>query len=301
MDAPTHLLNPARLVELEGLELKARLIVEGYLTGGHRSPYRGFSVEFAEHREYVPGDDLRYVDWKVFGKTDRIYLKQFDEETNFACTVLFDASESMTYRSDGATVSKLEFGRWIAAAIAYLIVRQRDALGLATFDRTIRDFLRPAGVASQFRDACRLLEAADGKGESSIGETLQVLAERLTRRGVVVVVSDFFDEWDALERGLRHLAYRRHDVLLLQILDPAELDFPFREPTRFRGLEGWQPLESDPRSIRNAYLEEFHQHQGRLRGLARELRFDCTVLRTDQPPTPALTALLATRRQKRGT
>ncbi len=300
MEPAPALLNPARIAELEGLELKARLIVEGYLSGAHRSPYHGFSVEFAEHREYVPGDDLRYVDWKVFGKTDRVYLKQFDEETNFACTVLFDASESMTYQSSAAPVSKLEFARWIAAAMAYLVVHQRDALGLATFDRAIREYLRPASIASRFREACRLLEAADGRGESSIGGTLQQLAERMTRRGVVVVISDFFDEWDPLERGLRHLAFRRHDVLLLQVLDPAELEFPFREPTRFRGLEGWQPLESDPRSVRKAYLQEFEHHQGRLRGLARELSFDSLVLRTDQPPTPALAALLSTRKLRRG-
>lgn len=300
MSSASRLLNPERLGELEGLELKARLIVEGYLAGAHRSPYHGFSVEFAEHREYVPGDDLRYVDWKVFGKTDRIYLKQFDEETNFSCTVLFDASESMTYRSDLAQIDKLEFGRWIAAACAYLVVRQHDAIGLATFDRTIRDFLRPASVASQFRDICRLLEGATGRGESAVGGMLQDLAERLTRRGVVIVVSDFFDDWESLERGLRHLAFRRHDVLLLQILDPAELTFPFAEPTRFLGLEGWSPIESDGRAIRQAYLREFEQHQGRLRGLARELRFDQLVLRTDQPPTPALAALLANRRERRG-
>lgn len=300
MSSTTPLLNPQRLGELEGLELKARLIVEGYLAGAHRSPYHGFSVEFAEHREYVPGDDLRYVDWKVFGKTDRIYLKQFDEETNFSCTVLFDASESMTYRSTSAPVDKLEFGRWIAAAFAYLVVRQHDAIGLATFDRAIRDFLRPASVASQFRDICRLLEGVAARGESAVGQMLQDLAERLTRRGVVVVISDFFDDWSSLERGLRHLAFRRHDVLLLQVLDPAELTFPFAEPTRFRGLESWSPIEADGRSIRQAYLQEFEQHQGRLRGLARELRFDHLVLRTDQPPTPALAGLLANRRERRG-
>lgn len=300
LPATAHWLDPARLAELQGLELKARLIVEGYLSGAHRSPYHGFSVEFAEHREYVPGDDLRYVDWKVFGKTDRIYLKQFDEETNFACAMLFDASESMTYRSAGALASKLEFARWIAAAIAYLVVRQHDAIGLATFDTTVRDFLRPASVASQFREVCRLLESATGSGESAIGGMLQDLAERQVRRGVIVVISDFFDEFSSLERGLRHLAFRRHDVLLLQVLDPAELDFPFQEPTRFRGLEGWGELASDPRAVRTAYLQEFERHLGRLRGLARELRFDYTVLRTDQPPTPALAALLALRRQRRG-
>ena len=300
METRPSLLDPTRLAEVEGLELTARMIVEGYLTGMHRSPYHGFAVEFAEHREYGPGDDLRYVDWKVFGKTDRIYLKQFEEETNFACTVLFDASESMSYRSGDAVTTKLEFARWVAASLAYVVVRQHDAIGLVTFDRELRDFLRPSSVASQFRDICRVLEQVNGIGESAIGAILQQFAERQTRRGVVVVVSDLFDQFESLERGLRHLVFRRHDVLLLQIVDPAELEFPFAEPTCFQGLEAWGPLELDPRSIRAAYLQEFQQHQARLRGLARELKFDFLTLRTDQPPTPALAGLLSLRRQRRG-
>jgi len=300
MQTSTHLLDPARLSEIAGLELKARLIVEGYLSGTHRSPFRGFSVEFAEHREYVPGDDLRYVDWKVYGKSDRIYLKQFDEETNFACTVLFDASESMTYQSSRAAITKLEFARWLAASIAYLVVRQHDAMGLVTFDRALRDYLPPSSTAAQLREACRLLEDLPGEGETPLGTMLPVVAERLSRRGVVVVISDFFDEFSRLERGLRQLSFRRHDVLLLQVIDPAELEFPFDEPTRFEGLENWGEVRSNPKAIRKAYQQEFEQHLARLRGLARDLRFDYLCLRTDQPPTPALAGLLGQRRGRRG-
>lgn len=296
--AARPVLDATQIAELEGLELKARLIVEGGLTGAHRSPFRGFSVEFAEHREYVTGDDLRYVDWKVFGKSDRIYLKQYHEETDFSCTILFDASESMAYRSQQAMVSKLEYARWIAAALAYLIIRQHDAVGLATFDSRLREFLRPAGVASRFRETCRLLEETTGHGESAIGEMIQSLAERLTRRGVVVIISDFFDDLVSLERGLRHLAFRRHDTLLLQILDPAEIEFPFDEPTRFEGLEGLGNLTSNPRSIRQRYLNELQKHQAGLRGLARELHFDSAVLRTDQLPAKALASLLNGRQRR---
>lgn len=300
MQTSMHLLDPARLNELVGLELKARLIVEGYLSGSHRSPFRGFSVEFAEHREYVPGDDLRYVDWKVYGKSDRIYLKQFDEETNFACTILFDASESMLYQSARSAVTKLEFARWLSAAIAYLVIRQRDAVGLVTYDREIRDYLSPTSTAAQLREICRLLEAVPGSGETTLGHILPLVAERMSRRGVVVIVSDFFDDFTLLERGLRQLSFCRHDVLLLQVIDPAEREFPFDEPTLFEGLENWGNLQSNPKAIRKAYQQEFEQHLARLRGLARDLRFDYLCLRTDQPPTPALGALLGQRKARRG-
>jgi uncharacterized protein (DUF58 family) len=295
MESSTVLSDPALFAELQGLELKARLLVEGYLSGLHRSPYRGFSVEFAEHREYVPGDDLRYVDWKVFGKTDRFYLKQFHEETNFTCTLLVDVSESMSYRSERAAASKLAYAQWTAAALAYLVIRQRDAVGVATFDESIRQFVRPGSTAGQWRDVCRVLESAAARGRSAVGQTLHELAERLLRRGIVVVVSDFFDEFAALARGLRHLRFRRHDVLLLQILDPAELEFPFDVPTLFRGLEQWSDLLTDPRGVRRRYLAELNHHLGQLKGLAHELGFDYARFRTDQPLAPALAAVLAQR------
>lgn len=295
------LLDPTRLIEVQGLELKARLIVEGYLAGVHKSPYRGFSVEFAEHREYVPGDDLRYVDWKVFGKTDRYYLKQFDEETNFACHLLVDTSESMLYQSDKAVVSKLEYARWTAAAIAYVVIQQRDAVGLATFDSTLHHALRPQSTTQQLRELCRVLEQTPGEGESGIGAMLQEFAERQVRRGVVVLISDFFDDFDSLERGLRHLSFRRHDVILVQIIDPAEAAFPFQEPTLFQGLEAWGPRAVDPRALRRSYLDEFERHLGRLRGLARELRFDYLLLPTDRPLGTSLAALFSQRTQRRGT
>lgn len=293
--ASSRLSDPALFAELQGLELKARLIVEGYLSGMHRSPYRGFSVEFAEHREYVPGDDLRYVDWKVFGKTDRYYLKQFQEETNFTCTLAVDSSESMTYRSEKAAASKLEFAQWAAAALAYLVIRQRDAVGVATFDESLRQFVRPGSTAGQWRDICRVLEEISGGGRSAVGQTLHELAERLTRRGIVVVLSDFFDDMAALARGLRHLRFRRHDVLLLQLLDPAELEFPFDAPTLFHGLEQWGDVLTDPQGVRRRYLAELNHHLAQLKGLAHELGFDYATLRTDQPLVPALAAVLGRR------
>jgi len=290
------LLNPAALSRLESLELKARTIVEGYVSGWHKSPYHGFSVEFAEHREYVPGDDLRYVDWKVFGKSDRYYLKQFDEETNFTCQILVDTSESMAYRSEAATWSKLDYARQLAAALAYLIVRQQDAVGLATFDRTVGRLLRPASTPMHLRQLCSLLEQAEPAGESAIGPILHELAERFKRRGVVVILSDFFDDPAEVLLGLKHFHHRRHDVLLIQVIDPAEQDFPFTEPTLFHGLEQWPDEMTDPRALRAAYRAEFAQFTRTLQGGARDMRMDYHLVRTDQPFETALSNVLAHRR-----
>jgi uncharacterized protein (DUF58 family) len=296
-----RLMTSERLSELQGLELKARLLVEGAVTGTHRSPYRGFSSEFAEHREYSPGDDVRYVDWKVYGKSDRMYVKQFDEETNFACTVLVDTSESMGYRSQRAPVTKLEYATWLAAACAYLVIRQRDAIGLMTFREHIDQYLRPSSTATQFREVCRRLEAAEPNGKSQLGAVLHDTAVRIPRRGVIILISDLFDDCDSLARGWKHLRYGRHDVILMQVLDPAELEFPFDEPLLFKGLEGWGDRLADPRALRKAYLHEVEQHQGRIRGLSRDLKSDLACFRTDQPPGPVLSTLLHRRINRHGT
>jgi len=238
MEAHQRYLDPATLAKLNGLDLKARLIVEGYVSGLHKSPFRGFSIEFAEHREYVPGDDLRYVDWKVFGKSDRIYLKQYEEETNFACWFLVDTSESMSYRSEGTPLSKLDYARHVAAALSYLVLNQQDAAGLATFDRGVRSFVRAATQPTHLKQLCHVMDA-DGTGDdTALGPILHELAERIRQRGVVVLLSDLFDDVEALQLGLKHLRHRRHEVIVLQVIDPAEQDFPFADPTLFKGLEG---------------------------------------------------------------
>lgn len=294
-DALRKYLDPAVLARLQGLELKARMIVEGYVSGWHKSPYHGFSVEFAEHRDYVPGDDLRYVDWKVYGKSDRYYLKQYDEETNFACHLLVDTSESMGYRSDRAEWTKLDYARHLAAALAYLVIRQQDAVGLATFDTTVGQVLRPASTPMHLSQLCELLDRAEPRGESAIGPILHELAERFKRRGLVIILSDFFDDPEAVQRGLKHFRHRRHDVLLLHVIDPAEQDFPFAEPTLFHGLEQWPDQLTDPRALRVAYQAEFAEFLRSLQGGARDLRMDYQLLRTDQPLEAALSLVLSHR------
>jgi len=301
MEAHQRYLDPATLAKLNGLDLKARLIVEGYVSGLHKSPFRGFSIEFAEHREYVPGDDLRYVDWKVFGKSDRIYLKQYEEETNFACWFLVDTSESMSYRSEGTPLSKLDYARHVAAALSYLVLNQQDAAGLATFDRGVRSFVRAATQPTHLKQLCHVMDA-DGTGDdTALGPILHELAERIRQRGVVVLLSDLFDDIEALQLGLKHLRHRRHEVIVLQVIDPAEQDFPFADPTLFKGLEGLPELMTEPRSLREAYQREFEHFLGEVRGLCRDLHMDHVVLRTDQPLDLALRTFLSARSRRRQT
>ena len=300
MDSLQRFLDPETLNKLKGLEFKARLIVEGYVSGMHKSPYHGFSVEFAEHREYVPGDDLRYVDWKVFGKSDRIYLKQYDEETNFVCHLLVDTSESMSYQSEKAKFSKREYAQQVAAALAYLIIHQQDAVGLATFDSAVNQFLRPGSTPAHLRQLCHTLEQSPIVGESAIGPIFHDLAERIKRRGLVVILSDFFDDPVTLLMGLKHFWHRRHDVVLLQVIDPEEQDFAFVDPTLFKGLENQGEQLTEPRALRKAYQREFEKFLTSIRGGARDLHMDYVLLRTDQPLEIALHEFLSRRMHKSG-
>ncbi|MSR56878.1 MAG: DUF58 domain-containing protein [Planctomycetaceae bacterium] len=288
-------LNPETLAQLHGLELQARLIVEGYVSGLHKSPYHGFSIEFAEHREYVPGDDLRYVDWKVFGKTDRYYLKQYEEETNYACYFLLDCSESMLYKSEASAVNKLQYAQLVTAALTYLVLKQQDAVGLATFDTGVRNFVRASSHPSHLKQLCHVMDVSPAQGETSLGPILHDLAERIRKRGLVVIVSDFFDDLPTLMLGLKHLRHRRHEVLVLHVIDPAEQDFTFVDPTLFKGLEQLPEQMTEPRSLRKAYQREFEAFLTQLQRGCRDLHMDYALLRTDQPLDVALRTFLAGR------
>lgn len=289
-------LDPALIAKLNPLEVRARRVVEGYVAGRHESPYRGFSVEFAEHRDYAPGDDLRYLDWKLHAKTDRFHLKQFEEETNFAAHVLLDVSESMTYRSDSAPWSKLDCARTLAAATAYMVVRQRDAAGVVLFDHETRAMLPPSSKASHLAEVYRTIETTSAGKDTSLGPMLHHLATRVTRRGLVIVMSDLFDDPESVLRGIRHLAHRRHDVRVAQIVDPAELDFPFSEPTRFLGMEGLPSLALDGGAIRRAYRDEFEAHRRVLESGCRDAGASYRLVRTDEAPDRVLAELLSSPR-----
>jgi uncharacterized protein (DUF58 family) len=300
VDSYQKYLDPRTLAKLQGLDLKARLIVEGFVSGLHKSPFHGFSIEFAEHREYVQGDDLRYVDWKVFGKSDRIYLKQYEEETNFACYLLVDTSESMRYRSEGAAVSKLEYAQFVAAALSYIILHQQDSVGIATFDRELKHFVRASGHATQLKQICHVLDQAPALGETALGPIFHDLAERIRKRGLVVILSDLFDDVDSITLGLKHLRHRRHDVLVLQVIDPAEQDFGFQDLTLFKGLEGLPEQLTDPKALRAAYQREFETFLQAVRRSCHDLHMDYALLRTDQPLDTGLRTFLVNRARRLG-
>src|SRR3954471_13160971 len=268
------LLEPQTLVQLQGLELRARKIVEGYVAGLHRSPYRGFSNEFAEHREYAPGDDLRYVDWKVFGKSDRFYLKQFEEETNLLCYLLLDTSESMQYQGPHPPLSKFAYAQCAAAALAYLVLHQRDAAGLVTFDQEIGQVIRPSSNPTQLKQLLHVMEDATAARKTRKGPIFHDLAERLGGGGTVVILSNLFDELEAMLAGLKRLRHRRHDVLVLHVLDPAEIDFPFQQVTMFKGLEASGEVVRERRSLQAASRREIQSFVKRIRAGCRAQLID---------------------------
>jgi uncharacterized protein (DUF58 family) len=291
-------LDPAVIARLGTMELKARTIVEGFLTGLHRSPYKGFSVEFAEYRQYTPGDDLSTLDWKVFARSDRHYVKKFEEETNVECHLLVDLSASMAYRGSGA-MTKLEYGSVLAASLAFLMNRQRDATGLIGFDERIV-FRTPASARRGHLHGLLLaLERFAPGTRSDVGRPLQQLSEALVKRSIVVLISDLLDEPDAAIKGLKHLRSRGTDVIVFQVLDPHELTFPFRGPTKFHDVESAEEVTAEPSAIRTSYLRE-------LAGLTlrydRELRgagIDYVQLDTSQPLDFALLAYLKARARRK--
>jgi uncharacterized protein (DUF58 family) len=287
-------LDPRTLASLEGLDLQARMVVEGYVAGMHPSPYHGFSVEFAEHREYVPGDDIRHVDWKVWSKTDKLYLKQYEEETNLLTYLLLDTSESMAYAS-GGNVTKLQYAQIIAASLSYLILQQQDSVGLVVYDDAVRRYLKPAGQTSQLKEILRLLDVTPAREKSDLGVVFNDLAERFKKRGVVVVLSDLFDDVSRIITGLKHFRHRRHEVIVFHVLDPAELDFPFRDTTLFKGLEGMPEILTDPHALKRAYQAELGLFLEELEKGCRMVDIDYVPLRTDQSLDVALSSYLASR------
>ena len=293
-------LDPRTLAKLQGLELRARLIVEGYVSGVHRSPFHGFSIEFAEHREYVQGDDLRYVDWKVFGKTDKVYLKQYEEETNLVSYLLLDSSESMRYQSAGAPLSKLEYAECLASALAYLVLQQQDSVGLVTFDSEIRALVRASSNPSHLNQLLHVMGRTRSERKTQTGPIFHDLAERLKKRGIVIVLSDLFDDVASMLAGLKHFRHRRHEVILMHVLDPAELDFPFRDMTMFKGLEQAPDVLADPKALREAYLKEFAAYIQSVKRGARALSIDYVLARTDENLDLVLSTYLASRMNRVG-
>jgi uncharacterized protein (DUF58 family) len=296
-------LLPPEIINMIGrLEFLARTPKEGGITGRHTSPHKGFSVEFAEHRQYVTGDDLRNLDWRVYGKSDRYYIKQYIEETNLRATLIVDASGSMAYAGESACslgnkghLSKFEYARYLASALGYLLIRQQDAVGLVTFDHEIRAEIRPSSNPTHLQTLLKIMEGTRPSAKTATGPIFHELAERFRKRGVVLILSDLFDDVASMLAGLKHFRHRRHDVILFHVLDPAELQFPFRNPTLFKGLEQYPEVLADPRSLRKAYLQEIGRFQQEIQKGCRGFAMDYQRIGTDQPLDTALTNYLAAR------
>ncbi len=286
-------LRPEVIKRISRLELRARHVVEGFLSGMHRSPYSGQSVEFLQHREYTFGDDLRYVDWKVWAKQDRYYVKQFEEDTNLRCTLLCDVSGSMQY-GNGA-MNKYEYGCTIAASLAYLLLRQQDAVGCVAFDDSTRMTVPLRTKRNHLDSIVQAMDVSRPRNKTDLYQILRHVTETYPRRGMMVMVSDLLVEREGLFRGLKLLRSRGHDVMVFHVLDDDELDFPFTGPTRFEGLEWFEVLRCNPRALREGYLAA-------LGGYLEEVRRGCArhnvaykLLRTSQPLDAALAAYLCAR------
>jgi uncharacterized protein (DUF58 family) len=295
MEARASFLDPATLARLGSLDLKARAIVEGFMNGLHRSPYKGFSVEFAEYRQYLPGDDLATLDWKVYGRTDRHFVKKYEEETNLECHILLDVSRSMGYGS--AAVTKLQYGSWLAAALAYLMNRQRDAVGLIAFDEEIVE-MRPARARpGHLTSLLVTLERLTLGARTNVAKPLRDLAEAIRKRGLIVLISDLLDDPDRVLEGLRHFKYRGTEVIVFQILDPAELHFPFEQAARFRDSETAAEVVAVPTAVRDQYLKAMAGLQEHYKRELQLVGIDYTMLETAVPLDSALMAYLLARRK----
>ncbi|MBP7950983.1 MAG: DUF58 domain-containing protein [Verrucomicrobiales bacterium] len=287
---------------LARLELLARAKKQGSKSGKHTSPNKGFSVVFAEHRQYSPGDDIRDLDWRVYGKSNRYYIKQYIEETNLRATIVLDASGSMNFRGDladsigGEKLTKFEYGQYLAAALAYLMIRQQDAVGLVTFDERVRASIRAASRPSQVRLILEEIHRTECAGDTRLAATLHEVAERIPSRGLVVLISDMFDKADAIVEAFHHFAFKSHELVLFHLMAEEELTFPFKTSQEFRDLEPTSlKLKVDPQTIRSTYLQKVREHVAKLEKACGQLRADYIPVTTKQPYTRALADFLGRR------
>jgi uncharacterized protein (DUF58 family) len=292
-------LDPRTLARVSSLDLRARLIVEGLMTGMHRSPYQGISVEFAQHRPYVQGDDIRHIDWKVFGRSDKIYLKQYQEETNLHLICVVDASESMGYGTvkapDGTPWTKYDHATAIAASLSYMAIQQQDSVGLAIFDQQLSRYFKPSNSPGQWKIVVTELQQVPRWNKTNTGKILDQIAEKLNHRSLIVLLSDFFDDLEGIKKGLRHLKYKKHEVMVFQVLDPTEIEFPFDDVTLFKGLEEAGDLLTEPRSLRDGYLEQLRLFTDELKKMCRGMHLDFQRFASGDQLDVALSQFLATR------
>ena len=317
-------LIPSVIARLSNLELKAKFVVEGFMAGMHKSPFHGFSVEFAEHRQYMPGDDLKHLDWKVFARTDRYYIKQFEEETNLKSYIILDVSKSMSYNSfekkpeikktksifgikkkqneapENKTlnnISKLEYSSYVAASLAYLMLLQKDAISLTTFDTKIRRYIQPHSTNTNLRLILKELSSIKPIDKTGTAECLNGIAEKIKRRGLVIIISDFLDNQDDVINSLRHFRYNKNEVIIFHILDPVELSFIEGNPLTLIDIETKEEIYSQPFAVQKSYREAMKEFINRYKNECRKNQIDYTLLTTDTPFDTALLGYLNKRKR----
>jgi uncharacterized protein (DUF58 family) len=288
-------IDPAALMRIKNLELRAKAVVDGFLSGLHPSPYHGFSVEFSEYRQYSPGDDLRFLDWRLYARTDRYYLKRFEDETNLRCYLLVDLSRSMAFRSAPRDYNKAEYAKTVAATIAYFLTLQRDAVGLITFDQKIRDYLPARFRSGHMHRLMMCLEQAPAGTDTDLALPLEQIARTARKRGLVILLSDLLAPVDMLETKLGYLRSQGHEVVLIRTLDPVEVTFQFQDESLFYDMETGRELYVDPQAARAGYQQRFAAHATELKRVCNNLGMDYYELTTDQPLDHALFDLLNAR------
>jgi len=287
-------LNPEIVSKLKGMEMRARMVVEGFITGLHKSPYHGFSVEFAEHRQYMPGDNIRDIDWKVYAKSDRYYIKQYEEETNLKAYLLLDCSRSMAYQS-GDRVSKFDYAGLLSGALSYLLFRQRDAVGLVAFDDKIRRYIPPRSRAGHLHQLLREIASQSPSDATDIASTLHEMAERIKRRGLVIIMSDLLDDADKIISGLKHFRYNGHEVIVFHLLDPREIDFAFPREALFKDMETGEELTTLPYQIKKDFASQVKQFSEQIASACRQANVDYHLIDTSTPFDKAMLAFLSKR------
>ena len=290
------LLDPSVISSAEHLGLRARQIVEGLMAGENKSPFHGFAAEFAQHREYAPGDDLRYLDWKVLGRTDRTFIRQYEQETNYLAHILLDGSGSMNYGS--TSITKLQYGKAIAACLSYVILLQRDAVAIQMFDTAARQLTPRASTPDALDSVLEALASCQAGGQTDVASALHNAAEQISRRGLVIVISDLFDDEQKFLTGLQHLRFVGHEVIVFHVLDPNELEFPFTQPLEFDDIESAETITARPDEIRHSYLEQIQHFCRRVREGCDQNNSHYVLANTGRPLQETLGAYLAFRKRK---
>ncbi len=294
VDTGYRFLEPEALARVKNLSMVARGVVEGFISGLHASPYKGFSVEFAEHREYVPGDDPRHLDYKMLARTERLYIKQYEEETNMRVQILLDTSGSMDYRYQ-TKITKLQYASYLTAVLSYMMTRQQDSVGLTTFNTEIGLDMPARSSPRHFNEMMRQLEGIKPGGETDIAEILHKLANRFKKRCLIVLISDLYDEPDELMRALHHFRHRRHEVIVFHVLDKAEIEFPFDDVIAFHDLETDERLQIDPAYVRDVYKEQIQEFTEGYRRECAETQIDYVLTDTSVPYDFMLSQYIAKR------